>query len=74
MNSLLGLNIVFENLLDALHNRMKFQVIWVGFLCDLSAYRLTDYATSSNVHETVWCEECMSFLPEWLNDLQEALR
>lgn len=58
MNSLLGLNIIFENLLDDLHNRMKFQVIWVGFLYELLAYRLTDYATSSNVCETCWCEEC----------------
>jgi hypothetical protein len=71
---LLGLNIVFENLLDILHNRMKFQVICVDFLCDLLACRLTDYATRSNVYETDWCEECMSFLPERLNDLQEALR
>lgn len=70
MNSLLGLNIVFENLLDALHSRMKFQVILVGFLCDLSACRLIDYAASSNFNETGWCEECMSFLPEWPNDLQ----
>lgn len=38
MNSLLGLNIIFENLLDDLHNRMKFQVIWVGFLYELLAY------------------------------------
>lgn len=64
MNSLLYLNIVFENLLDALHKRMKFQVILMGFLCDLLACRLIDYATSSNVHETGWCEECVSLLPE----------
>jgi hypothetical protein len=74
MNSLLDLNIVFENPLDALHKRMKFQMILVGFLCELLAYRLIDYATSSNVRETGWCEECVSLLPELPNDLQEALR